>query len=112
MRLARHRGGRGPVGTRREAARTEPNLLEWTPVRVAEWRDVDGGVVLERPPPKRSGIRGIGRLTSFMAAQRVRLVELSQQYKFLIVADGVKIKGQLHEPQIYGFGIVMERSVM
>ncbi|MEE8447798.1 MAG: PqqD family protein [Gemmatimonadota bacterium] len=64
------------MGTRRETARTAPNLLEWTPVRVAEWRDVDGGVVLERPPPKRSGIRGIGRLTSFMAAQRVRLDDI------------------------------------
>ncbi len=61
------------MGTRGETARAAPNLLEWTPVRVAEWRDVDGGIVLERPPAKRSGIRGIGRLTSLMAPQRVRL---------------------------------------
>ncbi len=32
--------------------------------------------MLERPPAKRSGIRGIGRLTSFMAARRVRLDDI------------------------------------
>lgn len=73
MRLARRPGGRGPVGARGETASAAPNLLEWTPVRVAEWRDVEGDVVLERPSAKRSGIRGIGRLTSLMAARRVRL---------------------------------------
>ena len=73
MRLAWRPGGLGPVGTRRETARAAPNLLAWTPVRIAEWRDVDGGIVLERPPAKRSGVRGIGRLTSFMAVRRVRL---------------------------------------
>ncbi len=64
------------MGTQGGTARAAPNLLEWTPVRVAEWRDVDGGVVLERPPAKRSGIRGFGRLTAFMAARRVRLDDI------------------------------------
>ena len=76
MRLGRRPGGRRPVGTRRETAGAAPNLLEWTPVRIAEWRDVDGGIVLERPSGKRSGMRGIGRLTSLMAPQRVRLDDI------------------------------------
>lgn len=52
----------------------EANLLELTPVRRAAWKDVDGWIVLERPPPNRRGLRGLGdRLSFAMAARRIRL---------------------------------------
>lgn len=72
-RAARGRGapdrGREPLG--------DVNLLDLTPVREAEWKDVDGWVVLERPPPSRGGLRGLGdRLSFAMAARRIRLDDL------------------------------------
>ena len=56
---------------------SDANLLDLTPVRRAAWRDVDGRVVLERPPPSRGGLRGLGdRLSFAMAAKRIRLDDM------------------------------------
>jgi hypothetical protein len=62
-------------------------------VRVATWRDVDWNVVLERPPAKRSGLRGIGRLASLVAPRRVRLDDIgSFSWKQL---DGATTVGEV-----------------
>jgi hypothetical protein len=51
--------------------------LDLTPVREAVWKDIDGWVVLERPPPSRGGLRGLGdRLSYAMAARRIRLDDI------------------------------------
>ncbi len=72
-RAARARGGPGRGGERLG----EVNLLDLTPVREVEWKDVDGWVVLERPPPGRGGLRGLGdRLAFAMAARRIRLDDI------------------------------------
>jgi hypothetical protein len=72
-RAARGRGGPDRGGERLE----DINLLDLTPVREAEWKDVDGWVVLQRPPPGRGGLRGLGdRLSFAMAARRIRLDDL------------------------------------
>lgn len=63
--------------SRREQQLGEANLLDLTPVRRAAWKDVDGWVVLERPPPSRGGLRGLGdRLSFAMAARRIRLDDI------------------------------------
>lgn len=65
-------------GSRRGRERLgDANLLELTPVREADWKDVDGRVVLERPRPSRRGLRGlVGQLSYLMAARRIRLDEI------------------------------------
>lgn len=69
----RRRGGSG----RRRQRLAEANLLDLTPVRRAAWNDVGGQVVLERPPPGRGGLRGLGdRLSFAMASRRIRLDEV------------------------------------
>ncbi len=51
-----------------------PNLLHMTPVRVAEWREIYGRIVLERPAPQGRGLRGLGaRMAYWFAPTRMRL---------------------------------------
>ena len=51
--------------------------MDLTPVREAEWKDVDGWVVLHRPLPSRRGLRGMARQLSYlMAARRIRLDDI------------------------------------
>lgn len=50
------------------------------PVRCAQWSERDGRVVLERPRPVTSGLRGLrDRLSYWMATPRIRLDELGSQ---------------------------------
>lgn len=50
------------------------NLLEVIPVRIAEWEEREDRVVLTRPKPPCSGIRGlIDRLLYLLSARRIRL---------------------------------------
>jgi hypothetical protein len=52
------------------------NLLGLVPVRKAGWKEEGGRVVIERPKPEGSGLRGFGsRLAYLMAAPRLRLDE-------------------------------------
>ncbi len=52
----------------------EVNLLELAPVRTAEWKEVGDRVVVERPRPTGSGIRGLWKRASYhLAAPRIRL---------------------------------------
>ena len=50
------------------------NLLTVSPVRAAEWREVDGRVVVERPRPRRSWLRApLERLGLLLTARRINL---------------------------------------
>ena len=50
------------------------NLLDVSPVRAAEWREVDGRVVVERPGPRRSWLRApLERLGLLLTAPRINL---------------------------------------
>jgi hypothetical protein len=52
------------------------NVLELTPARVAESEDVQGRIVLARPAPTTTGLRGaIDRVLNAMSAKRIRLDE-------------------------------------
>ena len=54
----------------------EVNLLDLKPARVAEWEEVDGHVVILRPPPRTTGIRRlVDRLLVEMSTRRIRLDE-------------------------------------
>jgi len=50
------------------------NVLALRPVRLAEWDDREGRVVLHRPEPTTRGLRGVrDRLLYHLAARRIRL---------------------------------------
>lgn len=52
------------------------NLLELAPLRIAEWEEVAGRVVIHRPTPTGRGLRtGLDWLLYLLAASRIRLDE-------------------------------------
>jgi hypothetical protein len=52
------------------------NLLGLAPVRLADWEEVEGRVVVLRPPPTTRGLRGLlDRFFHRMSASRIRLDE-------------------------------------
>jgi len=52
------------------------NLLELKPVRLAGWEEIDGRVVLLRPPPTTTGLRRLLDTVLFrLSAHRIRLDE-------------------------------------
>lgn len=55
----------------------EVNLLDLAPVRVAEWEEVDGRVVLARPTKWRSGVKGaLDRFFYLLSARKIRLDDI------------------------------------
>jgi len=55
----------------------EVNLLEVTPMRVAEWEEVDGRVMLARPTRWRSGVKGVlDRFFYLLSARKIRLDDI------------------------------------
>ncbi len=70
------------------------NLLELSPVPVAEWEEEDGHVVLLRPPPSGRGWRWVASWLSYAgAARRVRLDEIGTfSWKQL---DGTRTVGDI-----------------
>lgn len=53
-----------------------PEALAVRPVRTAEWQEREGRVVVERPLPPVSGLRGwLARLSALTGVRRVRLDE-------------------------------------
>jgi hypothetical protein len=53
------------------------NLLGLAPVHRAEWEEVEGRVVVLRPPPTTHGLRGLlDRFFHKMSASRIRLDEV------------------------------------
>lgn len=50
------------------------NVLELKPVRLADWEEVAGRVVVHRPAPTERGLRGaLARLLHALSARRIRL---------------------------------------
>ena len=50
------------------------NLLELAPVRTADWKEVGGRVVLDRPQPTATGLDGLWKKLLFqMGPRRIRL---------------------------------------
>ena len=59
---------------RRESALAEINLFDLRPVRLAEWREVDGRVVVDRPPADGRGLRRLAQaLSALTGVPRLRL---------------------------------------
>jgi hypothetical protein len=53
------------------------NLLDLAPLRLADWEEVEGRVVVIRPEPVTRGLRGwLDRLLHSMSASRIRLDEV------------------------------------
>ena len=53
------------------------NLLDLCPVRCAAWEEKDDRVVIERPRPRTTGVRGLSDLISYwLSARRIRLDEI------------------------------------
>jgi hypothetical protein len=53
------------------------NLLGLAPVRLADWEEVGGRVVVLRPPPRTRGLRGgLDRFFHRLSASRIRLDEV------------------------------------
>lgn len=79
------------------------NLLELAPVRIAPWKEDEGRVVLERPPPFRRGFRKyLDWLSCSLAVRRIRLDEFgSCVWKHL---DGVATVAEVAEALRAAFG--------
>ena len=61
----------------REKALEGVNLLGLAPFRVADWEEVEGRVVVLRPPPGTPGLRGaLDRFFHKLSASRIRLDEV------------------------------------
>ncbi len=74
MRHAKKRPWGGLRADARQAASGTPELLDFTPTRLAEWREVGVRIVVERPRPTASGLKGVGQQFAYlMAARRIRL---------------------------------------
>ncbi len=59
---------------RRDADLQDVNLLELVPVRLAEWEEIDGRVLVHRPRPAGRGVRAVmHRLFYHLSARRIRL---------------------------------------
>lgn len=66
---------------RRQDKLSTVNLLDVTPVPVAEWEELeDGRVVIHRPLPKTTGLRYlVDRLLFEMSTRRIRLDRMGSQ---------------------------------
>jgi hypothetical protein len=83
---------------RPEAAVPETvNLLDLTPVRVAEWQECENGnVVIERPKPSATGWAGIKeRLAYWLSTPRMRLDRIGS-FTWLRL-DGATTVGEIAE---------------
>ncbi|UCD24403.1 MAG: PqqD family protein [Gemmatimonadota bacterium] len=82
------------------------NLLDISPVRVAEWEEQGGRVVVVRPKPEVSGLRGLlNRFFYSLAARRLRLDEMGSAGWRLLDGERTvgEIAGQLREQ--FGEGV-------
>ncbi len=70
------------------------NLLEIAPVRLAEWEEIEGRVVVHRPLPPARGLRRLWERFVFeLAAKRIRLDETGSHVWLLL--DGERTVGQV-----------------
>ena len=85
----------------------EVNLLDLTPVRVAEWEEIDGQVVILRPPPRTTGFRRlVDRLLVEMSTRRIRLDDVGSALWLLL--DGERTVGDVAGELRVRFGDAVE----
>lgn len=93
------------------AKRVDPlasvNLLELRPTRSADWREVEGKVVIERPRPAAGGLRAAAEwLTFLMSTRHIRLDDKgSYAWKRL---DGSRSIERLAQEMRAEFGAAIE----
>ncbi|MBT8398470.1 MAG: PqqD family protein [Gemmatimonadetes bacterium] len=99
------------MGRRRRESREKElegvNLLGLAPRRIAEWEEVDGKLVLLRPPPSSAGLKGaLDRFFHKMSASRIRLDEVGA-FAWLHL-DGERTVGEVGELMRNEFGELVE----
>jgi hypothetical protein len=83
------------------------NLLEMTPLRVAEWQEVEDRVVVERPRPRARGLRGLGERVSYLLS--MRKIRLDERGSFLWhLVDGEHSVAEVAEAMRSEFGEQVE----
>jgi hypothetical protein len=83
------------------------NLLALSPVRIAEWEEVDGRVTILRPLPRTHGLRGLlDRFLHLMSAHRIRLDEIGSFTWHRL--DGRQTVGEIAQQLRREFGEVAE----
>ena len=87
----------------------EVNLLEIAPVRLAEWEEIEGRVVVHRPlSPARGPRRLWERFVYELAAKRIRLDEMGSHVWLLL--DGEHTVGQVADRLRERFGDEIEQA--
>lgn len=95
------------VSRRKPDPMAEVNLLDLKPVRVAEWEEADGQVVILRPPPRTTGFRRlVDRLLVEMSTRRIRLDEVGSAAWLLF--DGERTVGDVADELRARFGDAVE----
>lgn len=83
------------------------NVLALRPVRIAAWEERDGRVVLIRPGPTTSGLRGLwDRLLHQLSARRIRLDEIGSAA--WLALDGDRTVAQVAVDLRADFGAAVE----
>lgn len=83
------------------------DLLELRPVRLAEWDEKDGRVVVNRPRPTTRGLRGLADLISYwLSVPRIRLDEVGSVTWLLL--DGRRTVGEVAQQVRERFGDALE----
>jgi hypothetical protein len=91
----------------RDAALAGENLLEMIPLRVADWREIDDRVVVERPRPAARGWRGLGERVSYLLS--MRKIRLDERGSFLWhLVDGERSVAEVAEAMRLEFGEQVE----
>jgi len=83
-----------------EASATERDLSQLRPVRLADWSEREGRIVLERPLPPGRGVKGfLRRLSSLTGVKRLRLDALGAFVWSRLdgEANAAEIARELHE---------------
>ena len=90
-----------------DAALAGENLLEMTPLRVADWQEIDDRVVVERPRPGARGWRGLGERVSYLLS--MRKIRLDERGSFLWhLVDGERSVAEVAEAMRLEFGEEVE----
>lgn len=93
---------------RRQAEALEKiNLLDLVPIRRAHWQEVGDCVVIERPKPSGSGLRGLLEWLRYrLAVRRIRLDERGSRAWLLL--DGLHTVGEVASALRLEFGELVE----
>lgn len=83
------------------------DLLEISPLRLADWEEKEGRVVVRRPRPTTRGLRGLADLVSYwLSVPRIRLDEVGSTTWLLL--DGRRTVGEVAQLVRERFGDALE----